>query len=175
MAVSATYVGASVGLCARLVLTICAFTYHRALATSASTQMVVRRRTVPSSVWRTLENHSSDPSRRLCSPRRRQYFVHEVRAPGASRPQRREGLSPFEEPSRDSSTRTGRGDCRGCASTRSSGPTSHARPNDGPPVSPRRGSDPHILRDAITRYRRGGGRESPARYFSTQGFWRRPS
>ena len=58
MAVSATYVGASGGLCARLVLTICAFTYHRALATSASTQMVVRRRTTPSRVWRTLVTKS---------------------------------------------------------------------------------------------------------------------
>ena len=58
MAVSATYVGASGGICARLVLTICAFTYHRALATSTSTQMVVRRRAAPSRIWRTLENQS---------------------------------------------------------------------------------------------------------------------
>ena len=59
MAVSATYVGASGGLCARLVLTICAFTYHRALATNTSTQTVVRRRAAPSRIWRTLENQTA--------------------------------------------------------------------------------------------------------------------
>ena len=60
MAVSATYVGASGGLCARLVLKICAFTYHRALATSTSTQTVVRRRAAPSRVWRTLGESYAD-------------------------------------------------------------------------------------------------------------------
>lgn len=58
---------------------------------------------------------------------------------------------------------------------RSSGPTNRPRPNDVPTASRRRGTDRHLLRDPITRYHRGGGREPPARNFSTQGGRRWPS
>ena len=70
MAVSATYVGASGGLCARLVLTICAFTCQKAVAADTLTQIVARGRAAPFPAWRALENQISGPFGEVCSSRR---------------------------------------------------------------------------------------------------------
>ena len=67
---AAAYVGASRGLGARLVLTICAFTCQKAVAADTLTQIVARGRAAPFPAWRALENQISGPFGEVCSSRR---------------------------------------------------------------------------------------------------------